>query len=584
MQHRFVWIGCLLLAALVLAGCSQEEATPTAEPTEESQIGATEKPSPEPTTEPTAEPTAAPAEEPTEEVAEPTTEENPVFGTGIIYRWSSFTDPVNGETTIDESEKYTLSLIDEGLAVLGAPCRAAVGNYESDGSALTPTYDLPEKTDESCEEGPNAMQYFQLMQGAANYFTKDGRLYLDLMADGGTLAFDLDQVIDLSETVTEDVPTVVDLCGDGALTLNEIEATLDPAIVAALDEMLPTYVSEATFFNQPAPGVSLLVITPEGRYFKSIGVADVTSCEPLPADALFEIGSNTKMMAEVIIYQLQEEGVLSTTDPINQWLPEMAALVPNGDQMTIDMLLTHTNGIYDYLNGVAEDGPLAAGVEDKDVLTEAFTPEGLVELAMDSGQPYFEPGAEGQWTYSNTGYILLGLIIEAATGKTYEENLQERIFEPLELENTFLLEGQPEPGLIPQGYFQPPFDYTTGEWNATQAWSAGAVVSTAEDMAVFLKALFSGALFQDSAALGLMLEPAQPGYDQFNEDFYYGHGMFYKYGLLGHGGQALGFQSDVGYLPEKDATIVIWANSAENTVGQAAAGIAQTIGLIEIEE
>ncbi|MGD2050216.1 MAG: serine hydrolase domain-containing protein, partial [Chloroflexota bacterium] len=179
-------------------------------------------------------------------------------------------------------------------------------------------------------------------------------------------------------------------------------------------------------------------------------------------------------------------------------------------------------------------------------------------------------------------YILLGMIIEAATGKTYEENLQERIFEPLELEDTFLVNGQPEPSLLPQGYVQTPFDYTTGEWNLSQGWSAGAVVSKAEDMAVFLKTLFSGELFQDPATLDLMLAPSAPGF--WSEDYYYGHGMFYKNGLLGHGGQALGYQSDVGYFPDEDVTIVIWGNSAENGLGSAAVDVAQAIGLIEIEE
>jgi len=510
-------------------------------------------------------------------------EKAPLFGSGIIWRWSSFSDPVNGETTIDESEKYTLSLADDDLAVLGGLCRVAVGKYETDGSALTLAYDIPDKLDESCEEGANEEQYFHLLQGAASYFTEDGRLFIDLMADGGTLAFDLDQVIEIAETPEEDTTTVVDLCGEEVLTLNEIEASLDQETVAELDDALTFYVGHASQFFKPAPGVSLLVITPEGRYFKSTGVADVTSCEPLPADALFEIGSNTKMMTAAMIFQLQEEGILSASDLIGDWVPDMAALIPNSDQITIDMLLTHTAGIYDYINGNAGDGPLTAGAEDKDVLTAAYTPAELVELAVNNGEPYFAPAAEGQWNYSNTGYILLGQIIEAATGKSYGENLQERIFEPLGLANTFLLEGVPEPGLMPQGYLHPPFDYTAGEWNATQAWSAGAVVSNAEELAVFLKALFTGELFQEPATLDLMLEPVLPDQSQIAEGYHYGRGMLHKGDLLSHGGQAFGYQSDVSYLPDEDVTIVIWSNSSENAVGQAAFNIAQTLGMITIE-
>ena len=160
-----------------------------------------------------------------------------------------------------------------------------------------------------------------------------------------------------------------------------------------------------------------------GRYFKSTGVSDVSTCDPLPADSPFQIGSNTKMMTSAMLFQLQEEGVLSTSDLLSKWLPDLAAQLPNGDQITgdvvtIDMLMTHTSGLHDYFDLPTEDGTtIEDGEKDKAMLTRAFTPEELVTLVADSGLSDFEPGAEGQWNYSNTGYILLGLIIEEATGK-----------------------------------------------------------------------------------------------------------------------------------------------------------------------
>lgn len=520
-------------------------------------------------------PFALTAEEPVE-TAEASAAQ-PVFASGKFWQWVNYLDPVNGETAIDDEQTYTFTLTDDGLAVLSGLCLAAIGSYERGDDTLSLTYDLPENIDETCEPGPNEESYFQLMQGAARYYAEDDQLFVELAADGGTLVFDVleDRSADIEEAVT-----VLDLCGEDALRLNEIAATLDPGSVAALDELLPTYITEGAAIRPPAPGAALLVITPQGRYFKSVGVSDVTTCDPLPADALFEIGSNTKMMTAAIIYQLQEEGVLSTSDAISQWVPEMAAIIPNGEQITIDMLLTHTSGIYDYINGTGNNGPLYAGATDRDVLTAAYAPEELVELAVDAGEPYFAPGEEGQWMYSNTGYILLGQIIEAATGKTYGENLEERIFRPLGLARTFLAVGQPEPGLLPTGYLGSPFDYTTTEWNLSQGWSAGAVVADAEELAVFLRALFSGTLFRNPETLDLMLSPASPEYPSYSDQFYYGHGMFYKYGLLGHGGQALGYQSDVGYLPEEDVTIVLWTNSAENTAGQAAAAVGEALGIV----
>ena len=186
------------------------------------------------------------------------------------------------------------------------------------------------------------------------------------------------------------ITTVVDLCGDKALAINTIEDTLAPEISAQLDQGLVGLVQAG---NRPGPGASMLIITPQGRYFKSTGVADVTTCEPLPADSPFQIGSNTKMMTSAILFQLQEEGVLSTSDPLSKWLPDLAAQLPNGDKITIDMLLTHTSGLHDYFDVPTEDGTsIEDGAKDKAMLTRGFTPEELVTLVAGSGLSDFEPG------------------------------------------------------------------------------------------------------------------------------------------------------------------------------------------------
>ena len=224
----------------------------------------------------------------------------------------------------------------------------------------------------------------------------EGKLFITLRTEGSTII--LDGVI----------TTVADLCGEQALAINTIEDTLAPEISATLDQALVSLVQEA---HRPGPGASMLIITPHGRYFKSTGVADVTTCEPLPADSPFQIGSNTKMMTSAILFQLQEEGVLSISDPLSKWLPDLAAQLPNGDKINIDMMLTHTSGLHDYFDVPNEDGAtIESGAEDKAMLTCAFTPEELVTLVADSGLAYFEPAAEGQWYYSNTGYICSALL------------------------------------------------------------------------------------------------------------------------------------------------------------------------------
>ncbi len=131
------------------------------------------------------------------------------------------------------------------------------------------------------------------------------------------------------------------------MSINTIEDTLAPEISAILDQGLVSLVQDG---SQPGPGAVMLIITPEGRYFKSTGVSDVTACDPLPADSPYQIGSNTKMMTSAMLFQLQEEGVLSISDLLSAWLPDLAAQLPNGDQITIDMMLTHTSGLHDYFD------------------------------------------------------------------------------------------------------------------------------------------------------------------------------------------------------------------------------------------
>ncbi len=126
----------------------------------------------------------------------------------------------------------------------------------------------------------------------------------------------------------------------------------------------------------------------------------------------------------------------------------------------------------------------------------------------------------------------------------------------------------PEPGALPQAYVKPPFDYTTGEWNASQGWAAGAVVSTPEEFAVFLKALFTGQLFQDPATLDLMKEHTAAGVNALGPGTVYAHGMLDNNGVLGHGGQTLGFQSDGGIIPGQDVTIVMWSNAMESNASR----------------
>jgi len=468
------------------------------------------------------------------------------------WKWTSL-DTSDETVTVENPGRYLVTFNDDGSVEIQADCNRALGTYSTEGANLT--IEIGPSTLAACPDDSRSEQFLQLLGDTDQALPLGNQLFASLKEEDTTM---------ILEAV---LTTVVDLCGEQALAINTIEDTLAPEISAQLDQGLVSMVQGPP---HPGAGVTMLIITPKGRYFKSTGVSNVVTCDPLPADSPFQIGSNTKLMTSAILFQLQEEGVLSTSDLLSKWLPDHANRVPNGDKITIDMLLTHTSGLHDYFAIPTANGTtIEDGTNDEAMLIRAFTPEELVTLVAESGLSDFEPGAEGKWNYSNTGYILLGLLIEKATEKSYEENLNTRIIKPLGLTNTYLQTGQPNEGALPQAYYTTPFEFSTGEWDASQGWAAGAVVSTPDDFATFLKALFTGELYNDPATLDLMKQHTDAGINALGEGTVYAHGMLDNNGVLGHGGQTLGFQSDGGYVVSDDVTIVIWGNTADSNVQRA---------------
>ena len=160
---------------------------------------------------------------------------------------------------------------------------------------------------------------------------------------------------------------------------------------------------------------------------------------------------------------------------------------------------------------------------------------------------------------------MLGVIIEKITGISYEQNLIKRVIRPLRLKKTYLQRGQPRPGALPQAYYSSPFSYSTREWNASQGWAAGAVVSTPDEFAIILKAVFTGKLFKNRNTLAAMQTCPQAGKDVLGKGSQYCHGSVNVNGAWGHGGQTLGFQSIGGYLPDNDSTFVVWTNAGASS-------------------
>ncbi|MEZ4518136.1 MAG: serine hydrolase [Chloroflexota bacterium] len=348
--------------------------------------------------------------------------------------------------------------------------------------------------------------------------------------------------------------------------VNEAAPTADMgALPADLTAQLDTFLQWQIYSGGDpsitvAPGVVLLVDTPDGRYLQAAGVADLESGTPMQVDDILEIGSNTKSMTIVLLMQLVEQGLISLDDPLSKWLPEQAALLPNGDQITIRQMAQHTAGLWDY-----GDAIIGGGLADPALLTKGYTPEELVQYAAENGTPEFSPGEEGQWKYSNTGYVLLGMIIESVTGEKMVDLMQTQIFDPLGMESATLIEGVPQDGEITtHGYYIVDGEWIdTTDWNASQGWVAGAAAMTAADLATYAKALAAGEFFQNPDTLNEML--------QFDPAAGFGVGGPYGLGLQdfagdgsiwGHGGQTIGFGSLWYTDPENGLVVVGLTNSA----------------------
>ncbi len=235
------------------------------------------------------------------------------------------------------------------------------------------------------------------------------------------------------------------------------------------------------------PGAILVVRDGSRTVSLASGLGNVDEQTPMRPGDRFRIASHTKTYVATVVLQLVSEGKLHLEDTVEQWLP---GLVPNGDGITIRQLLNHTSGLFDYENDPRVFEPYINGD-----LAYHWAPRELVRIAV-SHEPLFEPGATQ--SYSNTGYILAGLIIKAATENTLRGELSRRIFQPLNLRATSFPTRPGIAGRHAHGYIilgEPPAIDLTGI--SPFVWAAGAIVSTGSDDLSFYRALLSGRLLSD---------------------------------------------------------------------------------------
>ncbi len=300
------------------------------------------------------------------------------------------------------------------------------------------------------------------------------------------------------------------------------------------------------------PGLAVALRLPDGSTWTSVGgrVAPGGGNAWITPSTPFAIASITKTFVAALALQLRDEGVLSLDAPVRRWMPELR----RAGRITVRMLLAHRSGLADYFWHPRYE-QLVFGRPD-----HAWTVEEILALAAQRA-PLFRPGAG--YSYSNTNYVVLGRIIERATGRPLAALLRERFFEPLGLASATFQGDEPVPDGAAQGWLREDRvwrelgDGTAFRPNtsaATVAWAAGALLLSVEDLLRWEEALYGGEVLSP-ASLAEMLSFGKEGY---------GLGArFQSLGGLagfGHGGSLRGFVSAMYREPLSGVGVVGMTN------------------------
>jgi D-alanyl-D-alanine carboxypeptidase len=335
----------------------------------------------------------------------------------------------------------------------------------------------------------------------------------------------------------------------------QTHAATPPAFSPAIQSQLQQALDHAVA-NPAVPGMIVGIWVPgRGTWVRAAGLADRATKRPMQVQDSARIASITKTFIGTLILQLVGEGKLGLDDPIQPWAPQ----VPNARHITVRELLNMSSGLYSY----TEDRQWVqqAVSPQTGLALRQWTPQQLVQVAV-AHKPYFPPGRG--YHYSDTNFILLGLIVEQVTGQPIEAVLRSRILRPLGLQHTVFptTNGMPAPYAV--GYYPIAPHRLVNETllNPSVAWTAGAMISTLEDLHTWARALATGALLRPAQQRQrLTWNPysaaASHGFGR------YGLGVSDLVGFIGHDGGILGFNTVMRYLRATHATVVVIANSCD---------------------
>ncbi|MGW1994893.1 serine hydrolase domain-containing protein [Embleya sp. NPDC001921] len=315
-----------------------------------------------------------------------------------------------------------------------------------------------------------------------------------------------------------------------------------------------------------AGGVLAEARTAGDRAVARSGVADQETRAPVQPDSYHRIGSTTKTFVATVALQLVGEGRLALTDTVDRWLPGLVRGNGNdGTHITVRQLLGHTSGIPEY----ADDVPMEQAHNAEEFRRDRFrtyAPEQLVAMALRHPST-FEP--DKGWTYSNTNYVLIGMIIEKVTGRPWQQEVHDRIIEPLDLRHT-LIPGTsaqlPRPHMTAYKRFVP-----GGPETNVSTFAGGqpdsSLISTTGDVNRFFQALLGGRLLQPAQLAAMQRTVPAPPLQAIWSDTEYGLGIMKRRSSCGewvwfHGGGGWNYISDNAVSPDgrRAATVFYTSN------------------------
>ena len=331
------------------------------------------------------------------------------------------------------------------------------------------------------------------------------------------------------------------------------------ALVARYDSL-----SQAFLQNAPSMGATIAVVRgSDTLYLKGVGLRDSARGLPATAATVYRVGSITKQFTSSAIMRLIEQGKLSLTDPLTKYLPEY----PQWKAVTIRQLLDHTSGIHSY----------TANPAWAKTWNDPLTPAQVVAFVANDT---FDFAAGSSYRYNNTGYVLLGMVLETVTGQPYAKLVQERMFAPLGMRTAAYCPSRPTNDLYAVGYDKDG-DHTKPATylDMTHPHAAGALCMSVPDFLRWQSALTSGKVVTQ-ASYDLMTRGDSAGGKPTNYGFGLAPSKLGTHRLVTHGGDVHGFSAAQLWFPDDSLRVVVFTNTLGSGPGQLATNLAAaTLGL-----